>query len=110
MKQKREQEEVERQKYKIFCLIKSDALQAYKNMKTNEANAIRRQRQRSERMIHMIKARRLLQRAWKTITQRIEDHKTQRRIDFMAQCICFKTRRLLRKRGATLDDRLKREI
>ena len=42
VKQKREIQYIENQKKKIFCLIKSDALHAYKNMKVNEALAIKR--------------------------------------------------------------------
>ena len=41
-KQKRQEKEVEDQKKKIFCLIKADALNAYKNMKVSEALAIRK--------------------------------------------------------------------
>ena len=51
-----------------------------------------------------------MKKAWKNITDRIEAYKTQRRLNFMTQCMWFKTGRILRKRGATFEDRLKREI
>ena len=43
-KQKREIKEIEDQKKRMFCLVKSDALNAYKNMKVSEAMEIKVQR------------------------------------------------------------------
>jgi len=110
VKQKRAIEEEARQKYKIFCLLKSGALQAFRQQEMNKARAILRTRQRAQKMVNLVKTRKLMKKAWKTITQRIENHKNQRRINFMTQCIWFKTRRILKKRGATFEDRLKKEI
>ena len=91
-------------------MIKADALNAYKNMKVNEALAIKRQRQKAEKLIHLIKGRQLFKKMWKSLQKQIREAIVRRRIEFLQQCIKFTMGRKFRKRGKTLDIRLCREI